>query len=159
MHVAGWRCHLLPASEHLHGQSIWQKWQAPALSVWDHAACTASRGCKSRPHSRRPASAALLQAYAAAFFAIPFVRWLRNARRNAAIDARNEARKEALALLSRPDKTLLSKLAGAARQARQRVVTDRWAAGRAGGTAAGCCGGASATGQGGHCARLPAEAA
>ncbi|KAL4440143.1 hypothetical protein ABPG75_003144 [Micractinium tetrahymenae] len=66
-----------------------------------------------------------LQAYAAAFFAIPFVRSLQNTARNAAIDGRNEARKAALALLARPDETLRSKLAGAAQQAQQRVITDR----------------------------------
>ncbi|KAL4438711.1 hypothetical protein ABPG77_006315 [Micractinium sp. CCAP 211/92] len=66
-----------------------------------------------------------LQAYAASFVAVPFVRFLLNQGRNAAIDSRNEARKQALALLERPDATLRSKLAGAARKGQQRVVTDR----------------------------------
>ncbi|KAL4438713.1 hypothetical protein ABPG77_006317 [Micractinium sp. CCAP 211/92] len=66
-----------------------------------------------------------LQAYAASFVIIPFVRLLLFLRRNAAIDERNEARKQALALLEKPDATLRSKLAGAARKGQQRVVTDR----------------------------------
>lgn len=68
-----------------------------------------------------------LQAYAAAFFAIPLFRWFRIAARNAAVDSRNEAREAAVALLQRPDPVLQQKLAGAAAAAKRSVITDRWA--------------------------------
>ncbi|EFN52698.1 hypothetical protein CHLNCDRAFT_138698 [Chlorella variabilis] len=66
-----------------------------------------------------------LQAYAAAFFAIPLFRWFRIAARNAAVDSRNEAREAAVALLQRPDPVLQQKLAGAAAAAKRSVITDR----------------------------------
>lgn len=66
----------------------------------------------------------LLQAYALSFFAIPGWRWLRNRVRNAAIAARNEARKQAAALVRRPDPTLANKLRSAARLAQRRVLRD-----------------------------------
>ncbi|KAK9822249.1 hypothetical protein WJX81_006259 [Elliptochloris bilobata] len=66
-----------------------------------------------------------LQAYAAAFFAIPGLRWLLNARRNAKIEARNEARLAALAQLRAPDARLRRKLANAARQAQRVVISDK----------------------------------
>ncbi len=80
---------------------------------------------KAHPPTRPYALVPSLQAYAASFVAVPFVRFLLNQGRNAAIDERNEARKQALALLEKPDATLRSKLAGAARKGQQRVVADR----------------------------------
>lgn len=74
--------------------------------------------------------AAHLQAYAAAFFAIPLFRSVLNAGRNAAIDQRNQARQDATQLLQRPDAVLQRKLA--ASQGQQRVITDRWGRGGAG---------------------------
>lgn len=65
------------------------------------------------------------QAYAAAFFAIPGLRWLLNQRRNAQIEARNAARLAALAALRAPDAALRRKLANAARQAQRVVIADR----------------------------------
>jgi hypothetical protein len=52
----------------------------------------------------------LRQAYAASFFGIPLVRWLLNRRRNAAIEAENEARVEGFQRLQRPDAALRDKL-------------------------------------------------
>jgi hypothetical protein len=72
-----------------------------------------------------PATLPLLQAYAATFFAIPAVRWLFNGRRNAAIDARNAARREALAALARPNAELAAKLQRAEALAERRVVSER----------------------------------
>lgn len=66
-----------------------------------------------------------MQAYAAAFFAIPGLRWLLNQRRNAQIEARNAARLAALAALRAPDAALRRKLANAARQAQRVVISDR----------------------------------
>ncbi|KAI3430860.1 hypothetical protein D9Q98_009269 [Chlorella vulgaris] len=66
-----------------------------------------------------------LQAYAAAFFAVPLFRWLRIKAQNAAIEARNQARKAARALLQQPDPVLQQKLAGAARGARRNVIRER----------------------------------
>jgi len=65
------------------------------------------------------------QAYAAAFFAIPSLRWLLNARRNAQIEARNAARLAALTALRAPNARLRRKLANAARQAQRVVLADR----------------------------------
>ncbi len=65
------------------------------------------------------------QAYAAAFFAIPALRWLLNARRNAQIEARNAARLAALTALRAPNARLRRKLANAARQAQRVVIADR----------------------------------
>jgi len=65
------------------------------------------------------------QAYAAAFFAIPSLRWLLNARRNAQIEARNAARLAALTALRAPNARLRRKLANAARQAQRVVIADR----------------------------------
>jgi hypothetical protein len=67
----------------------------------------------------------LLQTYAAAFFAVPAVRWLLNARRNAAIGARNEGRQAAARALQRPGGELRAKLDSAAQQAERRVIEER----------------------------------
>lgn len=69
-----------------------------------------------------------MQLYALAFFAVPLFRSLQNSARNAQIEGRNEARKEALRLLQQPDSTLQQKLAGAGALAQQNVISDRWAA-------------------------------
>ena len=50
------------------------------------------------------------QAYAVSFFAIPLVRWLRNQRRNAAIEEENSRRREAAARLGAPRPALAAKL-------------------------------------------------
>ncbi len=63
------------------------------------------------------------QAYAAAFFVIPLVRWFLNQRRNAAIAERNQARLDAAASLGRP--SLRAKLTGAAKLASRTVIDDR----------------------------------
>ena len=64
-----------------------------------------------------------LQAYAAAFFLIPAVRWAWNGRLNAAIAVRNEAREEAANSLRAPSRAVAAKL-GAAR-ARAEMVSLR----------------------------------
>lgn len=64
-----------------------------------------------------------MQAYAAAFFAIPLVRFLLNKQRNAAIENRNQARMYAAASLDRP--VLRRKLAAAAKLANKTVIDDR----------------------------------
>jgi hypothetical protein len=66
-----------------------------------------------------------LQAYAAAFFALPLFRSLRNAARNADIDQRNSTRQDALRLLASPDPLLRQKLSAAQAAARQNVITNR----------------------------------
>jgi hypothetical protein len=66
-----------------------------------------------------------LQAYAAAFFAIPVIRWVRNGARNAIIDARNAARESALFALRRPQPELERKLAAAARRGQRTVISER----------------------------------
>lgn len=66
-----------------------------------------------------------LQAYAAAFFALPLFRSVRNAARNVDIDRRNSARQKALRLLANPDPLLRQKLAAAQAAARQNVITNR----------------------------------
>ncbi|GBF97383.1 hypothetical protein Rsub_11030 [Raphidocelis subcapitata] len=63
-----------------------------------------------------------LQAYAAAFFAIPLVRVFADARRNAKIGGRNDARLEALELLASGDRDLESKLTGARKLGSRRVI-------------------------------------
>lgn len=65
-----------------------------------------------------------LQAYAGAFFAIPLVRALLDARRNAAIEERNDARAQALGALEAAarDGALDAKLAAARRLGARRVV-------------------------------------
>ena len=64
-----------------------------------------------------------VQAYAAAFFVIPVVRWFVNQRRNAAIAERNQARLDAAASLGSP--SLRAKLNGAAKLASRTVIDDR----------------------------------
>ncbi|EIE26497.1 hypothetical protein COCSUDRAFT_46111 [Coccomyxa subellipsoidea C-169] len=64
-----------------------------------------------------------LQAYAASFFAIPAVRWFFNRRRNNAIEARNQARLDALGKLSSP--SLRAKIAAAGKLAERVVIQDR----------------------------------
>jgi hypothetical protein len=66
-----------------------------------------------------------LQAYAAAFFAIPAVRWKFTGAANVAIDARNAAREEAARLLAEPDPQLQRKLAAAQRAAARKMVRDQ----------------------------------
>jgi len=63
----------------------------------------------------------LLSIYAAAFFAIPAIRWVVNGRRNAAIETRNQARIQALQLLKEPDEELIIKLREAAKLADKKV--------------------------------------
>ena len=63
------------------------------------------------------------QAYAASFFAIPAIRWFFNRRRNNAIEARNQARLDALGKLSSP--SLRAKLAAAGKLAERVVIQDR----------------------------------
>lgn len=77
-----------------------------------------------RHHSQLPSIE--LQAYAAAFFALPLFRSVRNAARNVDIDRRNSARQKALRLLANPDPLLRQKLAAAQAAARQNVITNRW---------------------------------
>ena len=62
-----------------------------------------------------------LQAYAAAFFIIPAVRWAWNGRLNTAIATRNEAREEAANSLRAPTRALVGKL-GAARARAETVA-------------------------------------
>lgn len=52
------------------------------------------------------------------------MRWLTNQRRNAAIEAENDARRGALARLRQPDRQLTAKLASARQRAERRVVRD-----------------------------------
>lgn len=66
----------------------------------------------------------LLQGYAATFFAIPLVRWFLYKGRNAVIEGRNDARREVLQLLQRPDDALTAKLQGAEQVSRRRVITE-----------------------------------
>ena len=63
----------------------------------------------------------LLSIYAASFFGIPAIRWVINGRRNAAIEARNQARIQALQLLKEPDEELIIKLREAAKLADKKV--------------------------------------
>ena len=66
-----------------------------------------------------------LQAYAALFFALPAMRWMRLQRRNAVIADRNSARQEAARLLAAPPPAVAAKLAAARAAAPGRsVVTD-----------------------------------
>ncbi|CAL8466800.1 g6336 [Coccomyxa elongata] len=64
-----------------------------------------------------------LQAYAASFFAIPAIRWFFNQRKNSAIEARNQARLDAIGLLKRP--SVQVKLAAAGKLAERVVIQDR----------------------------------
>ena len=66
-----------------------------------------------------------MQIYAAAFFAIPLIRWIINQGRNRNIQQRNEARKDVAALLQRPDSRLRAKLQSAADQAQRTVFSDK----------------------------------
>ena len=68
-----------------------------------------------------------LQAYAALFFALPALRWMRLQRRNAVIADRNSARQEAARLLAAPPPAVAAKLAAArsAAPGRQVVSDDR----------------------------------
>ena len=66
---------------------------------------------------------AALQAYAAAFFGIPALRWFLNKRRNVAIEARNQARLDALREQGRPG--LTRKLAAARKLGESVVIRDR----------------------------------
>jgi len=67
----------------------------------------------------------VLQVYAAAFFAIPLVRWIINQGRNRNIQQRNEARKDIATVLQRPDGKLRAKLQSAAKQAQRTVISDK----------------------------------
>ena len=69
------------------------------------------------------AGADCMQAYAAAFFAIPGLRWLLNKQRNVTIEARNQARLDALRGQSRPG--LKKKLAAAKKLGESVVIRDR----------------------------------
>lgn len=66
-----------------------------------------------------------LQAYAAAFFAIPLIRWIINQGRNRDIQQRNQVRKDVAAFLQRPDDKLRAKLQSAAKQAQRTVISDK----------------------------------
>jgi hypothetical protein len=63
--------------------------------------------------------------YAAAFFAIPLIRWIINQGRNRNIQQRNEARKDIATVLQRPDGKLRAKLQSAAKQAQRTVISDK----------------------------------
>ena len=95
------------------------------------AAACSSRAASLRLHSFSShlcdsyESAPQSQAYAAAFFALPLFRSVRNAARNADIDRRNSTRQDALRLLANPDPLLRRKLAAAQAAARQNVITNR----------------------------------
>lgn len=65
------------------------------------------------------------QGYALAFFAIPLIRWFLNARRNAAIEERNDARLSALRAVQRPTPELAKKLKQAAQEAQRVTIQDR----------------------------------
>ncbi len=67
----------------------------------------------------------VLQVYAAAFFAIPLIRWIINQGRNRNIQQRNEARKDIATVLQRPDGKLRAKLQSAAKQAQRTVISDK----------------------------------
>ncbi len=64
----------------------------------------------------------ILQAYAAAFVAVPLLRMFDNGRKNAAISARNDARSDAVALLQSGDADLASKEAAARKLGGRRVI-------------------------------------
>ncbi len=64
------------------------------------------------------------QAYAFSFFGIPLLRWITNQRRNAVIEAENNARRDALDRLRLPDPELRAKMQSAAQRAQRRVIRD-----------------------------------
>lgn len=66
-----------------------------------------------------------LQAYAAAFFVVPFVRWLINRRLNQQIALRNKARQDAVSAVASLNPALATKLENASKLAQQRVITER----------------------------------
>ena len=66
-----------------------------------------------------------VQVYAAAFFAIPLIRWIINQGRNRNIQQRNKARKDIATVLQRPDGKLRAKLQSAAKQAQRTVISDK----------------------------------
>lgn len=66
-----------------------------------------------------------LQAYAGAFFAIPFVRYLFNQRKNTKINAQNEFRTAMQRALANPGMQLRMKLEHARRTAEQKILGDR----------------------------------
>ena len=71
----------------------------------------------------RPGSL-FVQAYAFSFFGIPLLRWFANQRRNAVIEAENNARRDALDRLRLPDPELRAKMQSAAQRAQRRVIRD-----------------------------------
>lgn len=66
-----------------------------------------------------------LQIYAASFFILPAVRWALNQSRNKKIQARNEARTTAQAVLQSPDRQLRSKLDSARAAAKHRRISEK----------------------------------
>jgi len=58
------------------------------------------------------------------FFAIPLARYLAYQRRNASIEAENDARRDALARLRMPEPGLVAKLESASQRAQRRVIQD-----------------------------------
>ena len=66
-----------------------------------------------------------MQAYAGAFFAIPFVRYLLNQQKNTKINAQNEFRSAMQRALANPGMQLRLKLEHARRTAEQKVLGDR----------------------------------
>lgn len=69
-----------------------------------------------------PSIVPFLQVYAAAFFAIPTFRYIRNWFLNKQIEARNEARVRAAAKVAQPNGALVEKLAAARRQGEVVVI-------------------------------------
>ena len=65
-----------------------------------------------------------MQAYAFSFFGIPLLRWITNQRRNAVIEAENNARRDALDRLRLPDPELQAKMQSAAQRAQRRIIRD-----------------------------------
>ncbi|KAK9803218.1 hypothetical protein WJX73_005024 [Symbiochloris irregularis] len=66
-----------------------------------------------------------LQIYAASFIVVPIIRQLLNASRNRRIDARNDSRTKAHALLKEPTRVISQKLQTARDAAKHRRITDK----------------------------------
>ena len=66
-----------------------------------------------------------VQGYAAAFFAIPFIRYLTNQRKNTTINQQNEFRTAMQKALANPGLQLRLKLEHARRTAEQKVLGDK----------------------------------
>lgn len=68
-----------------------------------------------------------MQAYAAAYFVLPTIRWLQNKRKNAAIEESNASRREAVARLGVPPPDLARKLSSARDMGRAgpKLITEK----------------------------------